>query len=67
MATGRVGAAQANLDADQISLHSLVSDTSSMQQAEVHAMVEQQRTAARMAEKERKLQEFRAKTATTAQ
>ena len=50
-----------------VSHRSLVSDVSGMQQAEMHAVIEEQKTQQRMAEKEKKLQEFRAKTATTAQ
>ena len=41
--------------------------TSNIQQAEMQAMMEEQKTQMKLAEKEKKLQEFRAKTATTAQ
>ena len=38
-----------------------------MQPAEMHAMLEEQKTHMKMADKQKKLQDFRAKTATTAQ
>ena len=53
--------------ATAVSQRSLVSDVSGMQPAEVQALMEEQKTQMRLADKEKKLQEFRAKTATTAQ
>lgn len=50
-----------------MSQRSLVSDMSGMQQAEVQAVFEEQKTQLRLAEKEKKLKDFRAKTATTSQ
>ena len=44
-----------------------MSDAGLMQQAEMQAVIEEQKTQIKMAEKEKKVQDFRAKTATTAQ
>ena len=67
--SGVTGAApgQNYLLATAVSQRSLVSDVSNMQAAEMHAMVEEQKTQQKMADKQKKLEDFRAKTATTAQ
>ena len=53
--------------ATAVSHRSLMSEAGLMQQAEVQAVIEEQKTQIKMAEKEKKVQDFRAKTATTAQ
>ena len=45
----------------------MISQTGSIQPAEMQALIEEQKTQNKIAEKEKKLKEFRAKTASTAQ
>ena len=53
--------------ATTVSHRSLMSEAGLMQQAEMQAVIEEEKTQIKMAEKEKKVQDFRAKTATTAQ
>ena len=45
----------------------MMSEVGLMQQAEMQAVIEEQKTQIKLADKEKKVQDFRAKTATTAQ
>ena len=53
--------------ATTVSHRSLMSEAGLMWQAEMNAVIEEQKTQIKLAEKEKKVQDFRAKTATTAQ
>ena len=45
----------------------MMSEVGLMQQAEMQAVIEEQKTQIKLADKEKKVQDFRTKTATTAQ